>query len=116
MDLPNQIYHFYVLQKTSEIVSQLSPWRNQSASKDSGLEDGVEKWRAKSTAHYPATQRQRDVKTSAEVTVLSQAQCGVSEELFVLLDWTMDQHDVFCKSVSFMCDHKFKLQGLYKQI
>jgi hypothetical protein len=43
MDLPNQIYHFYVLQETSEIVSKLSLWGNQSGSKDSGLGDGVEK-------------------------------------------------------------------------
>lgn len=43
MDLPNQIYHFYGLQETSEIVSKSSLWEDQSGSKDSGLKDGVAK-------------------------------------------------------------------------
>lgn len=57
MDLPNQIYHFYALQETNEIVSKPSLWGNQSGSKDSGLEGRVDKRIAKSTEHCPITQR-----------------------------------------------------------
>lgn len=106
MDLPNQIYHFYVLQETSEIVSKLSLWGNQSGSKDSGLGDGVEKWWAKSIANYPVTQkqRQRDVKTSAlPLSVEYQRSCLVGMCCWVG-QWTSMRssasHSVLCVAIS----------------
>lgn len=44
MDLPNQIYHFYVLQENNETAFQIQLFGNQSWKKGSGLGNGVEKW------------------------------------------------------------------------
>jgi hypothetical protein len=67
---------------------------------------------------YCELPRNTETETKRCKNQCSPAQCGVSEELFgrnVLLSWTMDQHEVLCKSFSFMCGHKLKLQSLHKQ-